>query len=304
VLLIANPGSRRGALLAARAERALRDGGAEVEVHLTTGPGDGARVARARAADFAAIFTLGGDGTAIEVIDSLAGSETPIGVLPGGTGNLVARSMGTPLELRRAVRALLHGEIALVDLGIIDGRQPFAFTLGIGLDVRMIEGAPAALKRRFGIGAYVIAASRAMLRRDTFHVRIKVDDVTVERDATSVMLANFGSVLSDLMRLGPGIVADDGLLDLCVFSPGSFRDSCTIAWRLARKNFAPHPGMWYRAGRVFRIECDPPQAVQSDGELRGTTPIEVRVAPRAARLLRPQSAERQTEPGARTTGAA
>ena len=292
MLLIANPGSRRGAMLAARAEQELRAQGARTEVHLTTGEGDGARVARARAPEFAAIFTLGGDGTAIEIIDAMAGSPTPIGVLPGGTGNLVARSLGTSLDLRRAVRELLHGEVALVDLGIIDGRQPFAFTLGIGLDVRMIEGAPASLKRRFGIGAYVIAASRAVLRRDTFRVRITVDDVMVERDATSVMLANFGSVLSDLMHLGPGIVADDGLLDLCVFSPGSLRDACAIAWRLVRKNFAPHPGMWYRAGRVFRIECDPPQMVQSDGELRGRTPIEVRVAPRAARLLR-----RQSDPG-------
>jgi YegS/Rv2252/BmrU family lipid kinase len=303
VLLIANPGSRRGAVLAARAEHAMREAGADVSVHLTTSAGDGARVARARAAEFAAIFTLGGDGTAIEVIEALAGTETPVGVLPGGTGNLVARSMGTPLNLRRAVHALLGGEIALIDLGIIDGRQPFAFTLGIGLDVRMIEGAPASLKRRLGIGAYVIAASRAILRRDIFRVRVTVDGVTVERDATSVMLANFGSVLNDLFQLGPGIAADDGMLDLCVFSPGTFGDACQIAWRLVRKDFAPHPGMWYQAGRVFRIECDPPQAVQSDGELRGRTPIDVRVAPRAARLLRPRGAEREELTGSRSMGA-
>ena len=296
MLLIANPGSRRGAQLAARAERAFREVGADVVVHLTSEAGDGARVAKARAADFAAIFTLGGDGTAIEVIAALADSGTPLGVLPGGTGNLVARSMGTPLDLRRAVHALVDGELALVDLGIINGVQPFAFTLGIGLDVRMIEAASQGLKRRFGIGAYVIAASRAIVRRQTFGVRVTVDGVTVEREATSVMLANFGSVLNDLMQLGPGIAADDGLLDLCVFSPGTFADSCTIAWRLVRKNFAPHPGMWYRPGRVFRIECDPPQAVQSDGEMRGQTPIDVRVAPRAARLLRPRAGDRENTP--------
>lgn len=303
MLLIANPGSRRGAVLAARAERAMRESGADVAVHLTTSAGDGGRVARERAAEFAAIFTLGGDGTAIEVIEALAGTDTPVGVLPGGTGNLVARSMGTPLDLRRAVHALLGGEVALIDLGIINGKQPFAFTLGIGLDVRMIEGAPASLKRRLGIGAYVIAASRAILRRDIFRVRITVDGVTVERDATSVMLANFGSVLNDLLQLGPGIAADDGMLDLCVFSPGTFGDACAIAWRLLRKNFAPHPGMWYRPGRVFRIECDPPQAVQSDGELRGRTPIDVRVAPRAARLLRPRRAEREELTRSRSAGA-
>jgi len=303
VLLIANPGSRRGAILARRAEEALRKAGADTVVHLTRGPGDGARVARERADDFAAIFTLGGDGTAIEVIAALSGSGTPVGVLPGGTGNLVARSLGTPLDLRRAVPALLHGEVALVDLGIIDGSQPFAFTLGIGLDVRMIEGAPASLKRRFGIGAYVVSASRAILRRDTFRARITVDGMTIERDATSVMIANFGSVLNDLMQLGPGISGDDGMLDLCVFSPGTFADACAIAWRLVRKNFAPHPGMWYRPGREFRIECDPPQAVQSDGELRGQTPIEVRVAPRAARLLRPRDTTREQTIEMRTSGA-
>lgn len=296
MLLIANPGSRRGAQLAERAERAFREVGADVVVHLTSEAGDGARVARERAADFAAVFTLGGDGTAIEVIAALAGTGTPLGVLPGGTGNLVARSMGTPLDLRRAVHALVDGELALVDLGIINGEQPFAFTLGIGLDVRMIEAASHRLKRRFGIGAYVIAASRAVVRRQTFTVRVTVDGVTVEREATSVMLANFGSVLNDLMQLGPGIAADDGLLDLCVFSPGTFADSCAIAWRLVRKNFAPHPGMWYRPGRVFRIECDPPQAVQSDGEMRGQTPIDVRVAPRAARLLRPRAGNREKTP--------
>jgi YegS/Rv2252/BmrU family lipid kinase len=304
VLLIANPGSRRGAILAARAERAMRKAGADVAVHLTRGPGDGARVARERASEFAAVFTLGGDGTAIEVIEALGGTETPVGVLPGGTGNLVARSMGTPLDLWRAVPALLHGEVALIDLGIINDRQPFAFTLGIGLDVRMIEGASPRLKRRLGVGAYVISASRAILKRDIFRVRITVDGVTVERDATSVMIANFGSVLSDLLHLGPGIESDDGMLDLCVFTPGTFRDACAIAWRLMRKDFSPHPGMWYKQGRVFHIECDPPQDVQSDGELRGTTPIDVRVAPRAARLLRPRRAERdETLTSSRSAGA-
>lgn len=304
MLLIANPGSRRGAILAARAERAMREFGADVAVHLTREAGDGARVARERAAEFEAVFTLGGDGTAIEIIEALGGTETPVGVLPGGTGNLVARSMGTPLALRRAVQALLEGEVAMIDLGIINGRQPFAFTLGIGLDVRMIEGATARLKRRLGIGAYVISASRAILKRDIFRVRVTVDGVTVERDATSVMLANFGSVLNDLLHLGPGIVADDGMLDLCVFTPGTFGDACAIAWRLLRKDFRPHPGMWYQRGRSFRIECDPPQTVQSDGELRGMTPIDVRVAPRAARLLRPRREERHgTLIGSGSTGA-
>jgi len=289
VLLITNPAARRGRLLEQRARDALLAAGVKFDVVVTSHQGHAAMVAVERARDFAAVLTLGGDGTAMEVIGALAGTGTPVGVLPGGTGNLVARALRTPRRIELAVRALLHGDIAAVDLGYIpESKRRFAFSSGVGVDARMIDETNPETKRRFGIGAYIHTGVRVGLSRRPFRVRVDVDGFAVEREATSLMVANFGTVLDRLFVLGPGIVQDDGRLDLCVFSPRHAPDVVRIAWRLFRRDFGSDDALFYRSGREFRIECDPPQLYQADGELLGTTPYSVRVEPLAARLLVPK----------------
>lgn len=288
VLLIANPGARRATKMVSAAVRAFARAGVRTEVRMTRAPGHAAEIAAAEAGDFEAVYTLGGDGTAVEVIGALVGTGLPIGILPGGTGNLVARSLGVPLNIERAVEELLAGEAADVDLGRIVGGPCFAFTLGVGVDARMIELTPPPLKRRFGWLAYAGFAAREVMAGKPFRARVEVDGEVVESRASAVMIANFGVVLGDLLQLGPDIAVDDGKLDLCIFDPRGFVDAVRMLWRLFRKDFRPHPGLIYRKGTHFRIACDPPQTVQTDGEVRGHTPMEVCVEPRAARLLRPR----------------
>jgi YegS/Rv2252/BmrU family lipid kinase len=286
ILLITNPAARRGRLLEQRARDALLAAGAEFDVVVTSHQGHAALVAIERARDFAAVLTLGGDGTAMEVIGALAGTGTPVGVLPGGTGNLVARALRTPRRIENAVPALLNGDLASVDLGYIpECKRRFAFSSGVGVDARMIDETHPETKRRFGIGAYVHTGVKVGLSRRPFRVRVEVDGEVIEREATSLMVANFGTVLDRMFTLGPGIKQDDGLLDLCVFSPRHAPDVVRIAWRLFRREFRGDESLLYRSGREFRIDCDPPQLYQADGELLGTTPYSVRVEPLAARLL-------------------
>jgi YegS/Rv2252/BmrU family lipid kinase len=267
---------------------AFGQAGAYCEVRRTERTGHGARLARDMAPAYDAVFTLGGDGTAVEIIGALAGTGRPVGILPGGTGNLLARTLGIPLRLDAAVAALLDGDRAAIDLGALGDGRRFAFSAGVGIDVRMIEGAPATLKRRLGVLAYALSAARAVLRRDDFHVRATVDGAVHERRAAAVMVANFGAVLNDLIRLGPGIRSDDGLLDLCVFSPATFRDSVRVLWRLLRKDFRTDPCMLYVAGTTFRLETDPPRTAQADGEIIGSTPLDITVVPHGALMLIPR----------------
>lgn len=287
-LLVANPAARRARRRLAAAVAALGTGGARVDVVTTERPGHAAELVRARAAGYQAVFTLGGDGTAMEVVGALARSGIPVGILPGGTGNLVARALGIPIATRRAAEALLGGEVAEVDLGCLASGRRFAFSCGVGVDARMIRDTPPIWKQRLGILAYAYIAFRASLRNVRFRVRATVDGEVLEREATAVMVANFGTVLNDLIVLGPGIARDDGKLDLCVFSPASGWEALGVAWRLLRKDFRPHRAIMYRSGKRFRVECDPPQDAQADGELVGTTPVEVEVDPHAARLLLPR----------------
>jgi diacylglycerol kinase (ATP) len=223
----------------------------------------------------------------MEVLGALAHSGVPVGVLPGGTGNLIARVLGIPLTVEAAVDALIEGDEARIDLGAIGGHR-FAFAAGVGIDATMVETTSPVLKGRLGVLAYFWTGTRAALRQERFVVRAIVDGVEYSRPATMVMVANFGAVFRDLITLGPGIRQDDGLLDLCVFSPRGLRDSVRITWRLLRKDFRTDPCMLYTAGRRLRIETDPPRPVQADGDLVGMTPFDVVVEPLAANVLVPR----------------
>src|SRR5678816_4422798 len=194
--LIINPGSRRGMRRQAQAQSAFAHRGVTCDIVLTERPGHAAEVADQRGREYGAVFTLGGDGTVMEVIGTLAESTVPIGVLPGGTGNLIARVLGIPLRVSAAVDALLDGDEARIDLGSISGHR-FAFAAGVGIDARMVETTPTALKGRFGVLAYFWTGARAALRQEQFAVKATVDGVLHERTATMVMVANFGAVFRD-----------------------------------------------------------------------------------------------------------
>jgi diacylglycerol kinase (ATP) len=292
-LVIANPAARRAARTRKAAIAAFDRAGVRCDVVLTERPGHAGALARERWRDYDAVFTLGGDGTAMEVAGALVETGIPLGVLAGGTGNLLARAVGIPLDVALAVPALITGDRRRIDLGRLSDGRFFAIAAGVGIDARMVRDTPNWMKRRLGVLAYAITATRAALsaviRREFFRVRLTVDGATYDRQAAAAMVANFGAILHDRITFGPGIQSDDGVLDACVYSPRSLRDAFRIMWRLLRKNFSSDEAMLYRSGRHIRLETDPSHQVQADGELVGMTPLDVDVVPRAALFLVPRA---------------
>lgn len=288
-LLVVNPASRRGARARSAAVAAFAKAGVQLDVRITETPGHATRIAETEAAGYDAVFSLGGDGTAMEVIAALAGTRIPVGVLAGGTGNVIARSLGIPIAMKRAVPMLLNGRDAMIDLGRMNDGRRFAIGIGVGIDAAMIAETPSAWKRRIGVLAYVLVGVRSVMRFEHFDVRLTVDGNVITTRASAVLIANFGTLLNDLIVLGSGIEHDDGLLNACVFSPRSFRDFVRITWRLMTRNFSPDRCLHYASGREFLLETTPARQTQADGELWGTTPVHVTVEPRTARLLLPPS---------------
>lgn len=288
VLLIVNPASRRGARIRRKAYKAFADAGVDCEVMLTEAPGHAGALARNHAHKYDAVFTLGGDGTVMEVLSALAHQGPPVGVLAGGTANVVARTLRIPLNPNRAVPLLLNGDEAILDLGRLGDGRRFAIGVGVGLDATMISEAPARLKKRFGFMAYVIGGYKAVLRNQKFALRLTVDGIAYDRPASAILIANFGAVLNNLVTFGDGIVHDDGLLNACVFSPANLWDSLRILWRMIRKDFSADPCLFYKSGREFRVETFPEMPAQADGELLPPTPLSVSVDPLAGCLLIPR----------------
>ncbi|HET7190174.1 MAG TPA: diacylglycerol kinase family protein, partial [Gemmatimonadaceae bacterium] len=126
--------------------RAFASAGAVCEVARTERAGHAAEIAGERGRYYDMVFSLGGDGTAMEVAGALAWSGIPIGVLAGGTGNLLGRALGIPRSVTKAVPLLLAGHVRQIDLGVVQGHR-FAVAAGVGIDAAMVEETPQWMKR-------------------------------------------------------------------------------------------------------------------------------------------------------------
>lgn len=288
VLLVTNPASRRGLKRRPVALEEFRRAGVTVDELVTSHPGHARDILRAGAPQVDAVFVLGGDGAVMEVAGALRGTGIPIGVLPGGTGNLVGGSLGVPRSLRRAVPALLRGVPRKLDLGRIgeDG-SCFAFAAGLGIDVDMVIETTAARKRMLGVLAYVLSAGRSVLRRRMFDVVAEVDGRVVKARVVLAMVANSGALFGGRLLVGPNIQPDDGWLDLCLFTPATLRQVLGVTWRAIRRDFREHPHMQFVRGRRIRLVSEPETDVQADGDVTCRTPIEVTVMPGAGVFLEP-----------------
>lgn len=286
-LLIVNPAARGGRSAEAEALRACERAGLAPRLHRTTAAGDAARIAAAESGD-GTILVLGGDGTVMEAVGALVGRKNAVGILPGGTGNQLARLLGIPLDVSRAVRALVSAPVVTMDLGRLREGRYFSLTAGFGIDAAMIAGADKSLKRRFGVAAYVWSATRSLPRMRNFRVRATVDAEVIEAQVAMAMVANVGTLMDGRLGLGPDISPADGMLDLCLYSAKGISDGLGLAWKMARRDFRPDPRMIFRRGHRIRLEAPEGIPAQADGELLDGPILEASVVPAAARLLAPR----------------
>ena len=294
-LLITNPAAARTDPLAVNAiTSTLKSSGWEVEVLATGGPGDARLLAAYGVAEGVDVVTVfGGDGTTMQAAASLVGTDVALGVIPGGTGNLLAGNLRIPASPARAARALVTARPKRFDLGRMErpsGAQYFAVACGAGYDARVMAGTLAVHKRRWGMAAYVATTLRLISEiRSTMHA-ITIDGVEYEANAAMVLVANCGEVIPPFVRLGPGITPDDGLLDVVVVRANSFSQSVQAVWELLRVTPGTLGDAGYVAharGREVRVETEPVQPVQLDGEPGGETPFTASVVPGAIKVMVP-----------------
>jgi YegS/Rv2252/BmrU family lipid kinase len=294
-LLITNPAAARTAPIAVNSiVTTLRAAGWEVETLATVGPGHARQLAEygvAEKVDVVAVY--GGDGTTMQAASALVGTDIALGVIPGGTGNLLAGNLRIPASPARAARALVRSTPRLFDLGRMErpaGPEYFAVACGAGYDARVMAETMTENKRRWGMGAYVATTLRLMSElRSNLH-SITIDGVEYEANAAMVLVANCGEVIPPFVRLGPGIAPDDGLLDVVAVRADNFPQSLMAVWELLRRTpRAPGSDAYvsHRRGREVTVTTDRPQPVQLDGEARGTTPFTASVVPGAIRIMVP-----------------
>jgi diacylglycerol kinase family enzyme len=291
-LLITNPAAARTDARAVTAIRdTLRRGGWSVDVLATTQAGDARRfAAEARIQGFDVLVCYGGDGTAMQIAAGAVGSGIPLGIVPGGTGNLLAGNLRLPRSPAAAARAILKGKPLPLDLGSVaraDGTHYFAVCCGTGFDAALMAATGSAEKRRWKMAAYIARAFAALPRVTSPLHRVTVDGIVRELPAAMVLVANCGELVPPFLRLRDGVAPDDGWLDVLVLRAEGTIESLAAFFELVRR---PRNGMrrlWFGRGRVVRVEVldGAARPMQLDGEPWGDTPFEARVLPGALSVI-------------------
>ncbi|WP_334172384.1 diacylglycerol/lipid kinase family protein [Sinomonas sp.] len=273
--LIVNP-TKQGAQEIAeffRQQCAERD--AEPLVLETSAEDPGARMAReALGADARVVVVAGGDGTVRAVAGELAGSGVPLVVVPLGTGNLLARNLGVPVDAPKdALAAAVSGEERRIDVAwaSADDGEELAFVVmaGMGLDATVMANTDDDLKAKAGWLAYVVSAGQSIVG-DSYRIRVDVDGrLAVERRQRGVMIGNCGRIQGNV-EVFPGAKPDDGILDVLAVAPrgvlGWFRVAGTLLSRFRRHS---PPDLGHFRGKQVRIQASRPHDLQLDGDHLG-----------------------------------
>jgi len=263
-----------GALRDRVIESCTTNGWSEPLWYETTVEDPGAGQARdAVTAGATVVCPLGGDGTVRAVASSLVGKGVPMGLLPGGTGNLLARNLKLSIDdLETALTVALDGRDTAIDVGEVvwDDGTPDVFLVmcGMGLDADIMAGVDEKLKKKVGWWAYVLSGLRAAFRLG-FAVRVKSgSDRLVTQHARTVLVANCGELTGGLL-LVPEAEVDDGLLDLVLASPRSLWGWAAIGLHFVSRSRRGHGPMVHLQDREMAVRAADPVTAQLDGDAVG-----------------------------------
>lgn len=242
------------------------------------------------------VVVAGGDGTVRAVTEAMAGSGVPIGLVPAGTGNLLAKNLGLPLDQEDAIVVAVNGEPQDIDLVrmVVDGRTDevhrFAVMAGIGFDARLMARTNDALKRMMGTAAYVVSAVPELLAKP-HRVQISVDGIKqVRGNAVLTVMGNVPSIGGNV-RLIPDADPTDGRMEMIVGSPTGLSSWARMATRVLTRIGADRSLERY-AGRSMSVRVDEPMPFELDGDTVGEgSSFEAEVDPGAVSIMVPSNPE-------------
>ena len=285
-MLLVNPGARQGdASLEAVFERLSAAGVALVEESPET-PDELEALISGHAGTADCAIVCGGDGSLCRAAPGLIASGLTLGILPMGTANDLARTLGIPTDLDAAADVIIAGHRRWIDVGTVNDK-PFFNVASIGLSVALARELSPELKRRWGRASYALAALRVLARARRFSAWIGNGEGPGSRTRTMQIAVGNGVFYGGGTKVAAGAAIDDGHLDL-------YSLEMRAVWKLAlmlRTFRTGQHGAWSEVrtarGTTFEIRTRRPQPINADGELVAETPAVFGVLPRAVSVFAP-----------------
>jgi YegS/Rv2252/BmrU family lipid kinase len=285
-LVIYNPAARKAPSLERLRTTARDISGWEIEFETTARAGQGTEIARRAVQErFDAAVACGGDGTVNEVINGLAGGETALAVVRGGTANVWAKEVGISRHADAALQLLASGEQRVIDLGRAGDRY-FLLMAGVGFDATVVRDVlRSKLKRQIGAAAYILHGLRRLATYRSENVDLRSNGDVIASRVYWLLAGNTRSY-GGLVNITNGARIDDGKLDIALLRNGGLlRFASLLPWVIAGRH-SGRRDVLYRSVREIDI-ATPGLAVQIDGEYLGETPIRLSIESRALRVIVP-----------------
>ena len=271
--------------------RRLLEPQVQLKVVLTSEDTDPATQAQqAIAAGAEIVIASGGDGTVSAVASSLVKTDIPLGIIPRGTANAFAVTLGIAGSIRAACEIILSETTRVVDMALCNGK-PYVLLAGIGFEAEMVDRANRELKNRLGVLAYLLAGVQQFQEQTAFKAIIDLDGERTEVETGTITVANAAPATSVLAQGFGQVIVDDGLLDVTIATPQTRLQGLNTLTSLFASALVNTPTEREDIIRLrtdsVKIITEPPQKVVIDGEIVTAEAVEFECLPKALTVLAP-----------------
>jgi YegS/Rv2252/BmrU family lipid kinase len=286
-LLLINRHARRGRNSFAHAVDVLNDLGFELITVPVKSPEYMPQVVRRHRDSIDLVIVGGGDGTLNAIVDSLVDMKLPLGILPLGTANDLARTLKIPLTVESACRVIAQGQLKYIDLGCVNGKH-FFNVASLGLSVEITGKLSKGAKRRWGVFSYAMTALQVIGQTRPFNAEIVVNDKSVRVKTIQIAVGN-GRFYGGGMAIAKDATIDDQRLDLYSLELNYWWQIFPLLWRLPQGQHGVLPWVRTIEGETMEIYTRKSHSINTDGEITSNTPAAFRVVSHALGVLVPLS---------------
>lgn len=232
-----------------------------------------------------AVIIGGGDGTLNLAVDALVETKLPLGILPLGTANDLARTLDIPISLNTACEIIAQGKQHLIDLGWVNGKY-FFNVASLGLSVEITEKLTKQSKKRWGILAYAITALKVILNTRTFQADLIINGECIQVKTIQIAVGN-GRYYGGGMTIAYDATIDDQRLDIYSLEIEHWYQILALFPALRKGLYLQQPGVRALSGEEMVIYTKKPYPINTDGEITAYTPAHFRVIPQALSVFVP-----------------
>ena len=231
------------------------------------------------------VIVGGGDGTLNAAVDGLIDTQLPLGILPLGTANDLARTLNIPTSLPEACEIIAKGQVQRIDLGWVNGKH-FFNVASLGLSVQITQRLTKQVKRRWGVLAYAFAAIQVIWQARPFRAEIRLNGTSIPVKTIQIAVGN-GRYYGGGMTVVHDATIDDQRLDLYSMELRHWWQTITLLPAMRRGRYNAGSGVRTLRGQEFEVYTRRPRPINTDGEITTYTPAQFRVIPSALAVLVP-----------------